>query len=234
MARARNKETVFAVVGLGTFGTRICEELIARGGTVIGIDSNPDRVNRVKNTVTQGIVMDATDEEGFAKTSLEDVDIVIVAIGDNIEGSILATALLKQRGIPYLVARAVNPIHKQVLQQIGADEVLNLEEDEGTRLAVRLIAPRILDNTPLSDRISIAEVYCPREFTNQSLFELDLRKKMGINVVGVKRLKVGVGEDGNSHREEELIFPDAEFKLAEDDVLIVVGYNEAIAELKEL
>jgi trk system potassium uptake protein TrkA len=228
------KSTVFAVIGLGSFGIKTCLELSDRGATVIGIDSNADRVDKIKNRITQGIVTDATDGHGFAQTSLEDVDVAIVAIGDNIESSILTTALLKQRAVPRIIARAVNQVHQQVLEQVGAHEVINLEEDQAVRLATRLIAPQIIDRIPLSEEISISEVYCPQDFDGKSMIELELRKRLGITVIAVKRIIGSIDEEGRQQQAEQLLFPDAEFKLQEDDVVVVVGTNDSIEQLKEL
>jgi trk system potassium uptake protein TrkA len=231
---AKKSENVFAVIGLGTFGRRVCEVLSARGASVIAVDSDPVRIDGVKDIVTQAVVMDATDEEGYPKLALEDVGVAVVAIGDNIEGSILATALLKQNGVRYIIARALTNIHRQVLIQVGADDILNLEEDEGERLAVRLIAPQILDRTPLSKDISIAEVYCPDEFFGKTLAELSLRQKLGLTVVAIKRNKLDVDEEGNSLHREDLVFPQGDEPLNEDDILIVVGYNDDIEQLKSV
>lgn len=228
------KDLVFAVVGLGSFGMKICQVISQRGGTVIAIDSQSERINRVKNQVAQAVVMDATDEAGYKRLSLEECDVAIVAIGDNVEGSILATALLKKAGVRYLVARAINPIHRQVLGQIGADEVINIEEDMGEQLAIKLIAPQILDYIPISERVSMAEIYCPRDFVGKTLEDIDLRKKVRLNIVAVKRDTVDVDEIGNAHSSEELIFPEAKLELKPNDVLMVVGFNEDIDTVKNL
>ena len=234
MAKKRTGETVFAVIGLGVFGSRLCEELADRGGTVIGIDSVPERVERLKNVLTQGIVMDATDAEGFVRTSLSDVDIAVVGIGDNIEANILATAVLRQQGVPHIVSRAVNPIHKQVLSQIGANEIIDLEEDAGIRLAARLLTSQTQDRLRLSEDISISEVPCPPGFDSKNLRELDLRNRLNVTLVAVKRLTVGVREDGAPQRTEELLFPDADFTLREEDTLILVGYDDSIDQIRDL
>jgi trk system potassium uptake protein TrkA len=231
---AKIKDLVFTVVGLGAFGMKVCQVISERGGKVIAIDASEERINRVKNLVTQAVIMDATDEEGYKRLSLEDSDVGVVAIGDNVEGSILATALLKKAGVRYLVARAITPVHRQVLSQIGADEVINIEEDMGEQLAVKLIAPQILDLIPISERISMAEIYCPRDFVDKTLADLDLRGRVRLNVVAIKRDSVEVDELGNPHSSEELIFPQAEVVLKTNDILMVVGFNEDIETVKNL
>ncbi|MFP4644907.1 MAG: potassium channel family protein, partial [Spirochaetales bacterium] len=135
------RQKTFAVLGLGVFGRQICETLVERGGSVIAIDQAPDLVEQVKETVTQAILIDATNEESLSEAALDDVDVAVVAIGDNVEASILTTALLKKKGVAQVFARAISALHARVLKQVGADEVLNLETDAGSRLANRLIAP---------------------------------------------------------------------------------------------
>ena len=105
---AKEKQKVFAVIGLGTFGRRVAEVLADRGGEVIAIDNNPDLIDRVKDSVTQAVLLDATDETSLASAPFDDVDVAVVAIGDNVAASILATALLKRVGIPYILARSIS------------------------------------------------------------------------------------------------------------------------------
>ena len=121
------KEKVFAVFGLGAFGNEVCRVLSEKGGKVIAFDNRPQPVERIKDQVSQVMVLDSTDEEALRSAPLENVDIAIVAIGDDVEASILTTALLKNMGIPYIIARAVTDIHMRVLRQIGANEVISLE-----------------------------------------------------------------------------------------------------------
>ncbi|ADK83062.1 potassium channel family protein [Sediminispirochaeta smaragdinae] len=227
------RERVFAVIGLGTFGRQVSLELSARGGKVIAVDNQPKQVEAVKDAVTQAVLVDATDEEGLSALSLEEVDVAIVAIGDAVESGILTTAILKRSGVPYIVARAISEIHAEVLRQVGADEVINLEVDEGRRIAQRLIAPHVLDRIPISSSISFAEVYVPRSFVNSTLVRLDLRKRFSINVIAIKRTTLSVDEVGNPLKNEEVIFPDSETVLLEQDVLLVVGKNEDIEAVKE-
>ncbi len=227
------KERVFVVIGLGIFGRQVALELAGKGGKVIAVDNQAKHVEAVKDGVTQAVLVDSTDEEGLSSLGLDEVDVAIVAIGDAIESGILTTAILKRSGVPYIIARAVSDIHAQVLRQVGADEVINLEVDEGRRIAQRLIAPHVLDRIPISSSISFAEVYVPRSFINSTLVRLDLRKRFSINVVAIKRNKLSVDEVGNPVKDEEVIFPESDTMLLDQDVLLVVGKNEDIEAMKE-
>jgi len=234
MARRKTQEKVFAVIGLGVFGRQVCATVADRGGSVIAIDNDPDAVERIKETVTQAVLLNATDEDALSQAPLGDVDVAVVAMGDNVEASILATALLKRQAVPYVIARAVSSVHGQVLKQIGADEVINVELDAGTRLGSRLIAPQILEQVSLSSGISVAELHVPQSIVGKTLAELDLRARYEISVISITRVHVDVDDMGNPIREEEIVFPGPHDKLLEEDVIHVVGADEAIQRFQDL
>jgi trk system potassium uptake protein TrkA len=227
------KEPVFAVIGLGTFGKKVCEILSEKGGRVLAIDNDPRTIEAVKNDVTQAVLLDSTDEDSLSSVPLEDVDVAVVAIGDNIESSILTTALLKRAGVPYIVARGISDIHQQVLRQVGADETLNIEIEQGRRLALKLISPDVLDRVPITKTISIAEIYAPESFVGKPLSMLDLRRKARITVVAIKRTILSIDGGGNAVKKEDILFPGPDDRIEESDILMVVGKNEDIDNLKE-
>jgi len=224
----------FAVIGLGSFGTCLCEELGSKGNQVIAIDKQAKLIENVKETVSQSILMDSTDEEAMEQVSFEDVDTAIVAIGEDIEASILTTAILKEIGVPRIIARSITNIHQRALRQVGADEVINIEIDEGVRLAQRLVSPDVLDNIPISSNISLAEFLIPKQFARKTLAELNLRNKMHVSVVAIRKMILSVDEEGNTIRSEQLVFPESQEKLEETDVLFLVGENKFIEAFKAL
>ncbi len=227
------KETLFAVIGLGTFGEQVCEVLMEKGGRVLAIDNRSEIIEKIKDSVTQAILLNATDEEALSTIPFEDVDIAIVAIGENKEASILVTAILKRMGVSYILARATSELHSRVLKQVGADEVVNIEISEGKRVAQKLLAPEILDRIPISETITVAELYASRSFIGKNLSKLNLRKKFKINIIAVKRSFISIDELGNPIKSEEVIFPDSDTKLKEHDIILVVGRNEDIDIFKE-
>ncbi len=231
MPKKQNK--VFAVIGLGTFGRKVAEVLAERGGDVIAIDNDADLINHVKDTVTQAVLLDSTDESSLADAPFDDVDVAVVAIGDNVAASILTTALLKRVGVPHVLARSVSDLHEQVLRQIGADEIVNIEVDEGVRVAMKLLSPEVLDRIPVSESISVAELFAPRSFVGKSIGKLDLRRRFNVNIVSVTRTTFAVDEIGNPVRNEQIVFPTTEEVIEEGDVLLVVGKNDDIDTLKE-
>ena len=227
------KENVFAVVGLGNFGRKVCEVLIERGSKVIAIDHDPALVERIKNIATQAVLLDATDEESLVSAPFEDVSMAVVAIGNDIASSILTTALLKRIGVPFILARAISDLHEQVLKQVGADEIVNIEIDEGIRVATKLVSPQVLDRIPVSQHISLAELNVSKSFAGKSLESLDLRKRFNINIVGITRIDLSIDEMGNPVRNEQIYFPSASDVLQEQDVLLVIGRNEDLDAVKE-
>ncbi|POR05202.1 potassium transporter TrkA [Alkalispirochaeta sphaeroplastigenens] len=227
-------QRVFAVFGLGIFGRKICETLASRGAQVIAVDNHPAVVERIKETVMQAFLLNSADEDSLAQLPLEDVDEAVVAMGDSVEASILTTALLKKCAVPRVIARAVSTVHAQVLRQVGADEILNLEEDAGVRLASRLVAPQVLERIALSREISMAELYVPRSITGVKLEELNLRRNYEINIIAIKRITSDVDETGNPVRNEQIIFPSPAESLGESDVIHIVGTNEAIDRFRQL
>jgi len=228
------KNKVFAVIGLGAFGKKLCEVLSEKGAQVIALDHDHEIIEKMKNTVTTAIHVNATDEDALMKTPLGDVDIAVVAIGDNIEASILTTALLKKRGIPYILARAVSDIHQTVLRQVGANEVINLEIDEGVNIGLKLISPEVFDTIPLSKEFSFAEVQNPKLFTGQTIAKINLPEKFNVNIVALRRNLQDIDDAGNPEQREELILPSAALILQANDILLVVGKNNDLEALAAL
>ncbi len=231
---AKEKDKIFAVIGLGVFGLKVCEVMSERGGKVIAIDKDPSLIEKVKDIATQSILLDSTDETAMNQIPYADISVAIVAIGEHIEASILTTAILKRLGIPYIVARAVTEIHHQVLRQVGADEVVNIEIEEGQRIAQRLISPEVLDRISVTENISVAEVYVPKDFLGKTLAKLNIRNKMHVNIVAILRTTLSVDEEGNPVKTDNAVFPDAAEILQESDIMLIVGKNEDLDAFRKL
>jgi trk system potassium uptake protein TrkA len=228
------EEKVIAVFGLGAFGNELCRELAEKGGKVIAIDNRPQPIEKIKEVVNQAMVLDSTDEDALRGAPLENVDIGIVAIGDHIEASILTTALLKNMGVPYIIARAVSDIHMRVLRQVGANEVINLEIEEGRRVASRLLSTEVLENIPVTEDYSIVELYVPETMVGKTLERLNLRRQYRVNVIAIERFKTTVDEVGNPVKEERVILPTKDDVLLSEDILIVVGRNSDLEAFREV
>ncbi|HOV14498.1 MAG TPA: TrkA family potassium uptake protein [Spirochaetota bacterium] len=228
------KEKVVAVFGLGLFGYEICKELSDKGGKVIAVDQDIKLIEKIKNIVMQAILIDSTDEDSLKKSPLENVDVAIVAIGENLEASIITTALLKKMNIPYIIARATSDIHSQLLKQIGANEVVNLEIEEGRRIANKLISPNVLERIPISKNQIFAEIIIPKSFVGKTLQQIDLRNKANINVISIKRYQLKIDEIGNPVKEEIVLIPKPQDILQSNDILAIVGSDSDIETIKEM
>jgi trk system potassium uptake protein TrkA len=178
----------FVVFGLGRFGLNVALSLTRGGYPVLGVDSDEDIVRRTSAEIDTVVCADATNEETLRELGLERVSCAVVAIGaESTEASILTTALLKQIGVPRIVARAVTDLHARVLHTIGAQQVINPEAEMGLRLARQLAQPNVLDRFDLSEHAQVAEVALPEAFAGKSLAELELRRRYGISVIAVRR-----------------------------------------------
>jgi trk system potassium uptake protein TrkA len=225
------KDRVIAVFGLGAFGNEVCRFLSENGAQVLAFDNQPKAIEKIKDMVSQAFLIDSTDEESLTGAPLEDVDVAVIAIGDDMEASILTTAILKKIGIPYLLARAVSEIHMRVLKQVGADEVVNLEIEEGRLVASRLLTQDLLERIPLSKDYCIAEVYAPEDFHGKPI--KSFMQKSHVNVVAVKQVDVSIDSLGNPNRNEAVRLPNEADIIREKDILLVVGSNDSVDELRE-
>jgi trk system potassium uptake protein len=213
----------FAVIGLGRFGGSICRELSAEGMDVLAIDIHEDKVNEFKNIAAHAVIADTTDENVLKELGIRNIDHVIVAIGDNIQASILTTLMLKELGINKITVKAQNDYHEKVLNKIGADHVVHPERDMGRRIAHSIISTNILDHLELSDDHSIVEVKAGKKMHGKTLLELDIRAQFGCNVVAIKE----ANENGIN------VSPMADQQLVKDDILIVIGADKDISRFEK-
>lgn len=201
----------FVVIGLGRFGGSIVNELIRLGADVLAIDTSPERVDEYAKIATQAVVADTTDEEAIKALGIRNFEHVIIAIGENIQASILTTLILKDLGVEQITVKAQNDYHARVLHKIGADHVVHPERDMGIRIANNMMSNNVLDYLELSDEHSIMEIRANDRIAGYSLIDLDIRANYGINIVGIKR--------GSAI----MISPAADEKILRGDVLLVIG-----------
>lgn len=204
----------FAIIGMGRFGSSVARTLYNLGFEVLAVDSDEDRTQEVVNMVTHAVQADSTDEEALRAIGLRNFDVVVVAIGQDIQASILTTLILKDMGVKMIVAKAQNELHGKVLSKIGADKVIYPERDMGQRVAHNLISPNILDHIEISDDYSIVDLQVGPNLIGKNLRQLDIRNKYQCNVMGIK-----------SAAGKMNIAPNAEDLIKEDDILVVVGKN---------
>ncbi|TFE00304.1 potassium channel family protein [Jeotgalibacillus salarius] len=206
----------FVVIGLGRFGGSIVRELVEQGMEVMAIDKFEDKVDEYSTIATHAVVADSTDEAALRSLGIRNFDHVIVAIGDDIQASILTTLMLKEIGVKRITVKAQNDYHEKVLERIGADKVVHPERDMGKRIAHNIVSNNVLDYLELSDEHSIVEIVANNLLIGNSIIELDIRAKYGINIVAIKR-----GDD-------IIVSPQANDVIRKDDILIVIGADNDI------
>lgn len=211
----------FAVIGLGRFGGSICEELSREGMKVLAIDINEQKVNEYKNIASYAVIADASDEHTLRELDIDKIDHVIVAIGDDIQASILTTVILADMGIKRITVKAQSDYHEKILHKIGAHQVVHPERDMGKRLAHSLISSNILEYLELSDDHSMIEVMVGQKMLGKTLIDMNIRAKYGCNVVAIRR--------GNQLN----VSPSAQDKLQTNDILIVIGADKELSRFEK-
>lgn len=212
----------FAIIGLGRFGSNMAKALHKMGYEVLAIDRNMQRVQEFSDEVTHVVQADSTDENALMALGIRNFDVVVVAIGEDVQANIMTTLQLKEIGANFIVATARSQLHAKLLEKIGADRVVSPERDMARRVAYNLASTSVMDYIELSPQFSIVEIAAPKAFQNQTLAQSNIRAKYGINVVAIKR------------DEKLIISPLPGEVIRKGDVVIVVGSNEGINSLEEL
>ena len=207
------KHKTIAVIGLGQFGGTVAKMLASMKHEVLGVDIDPEVVQKISPFITHAIVADTTDEEAIKALALSQFDIVIVAIGDNIQANLMTSMLLKEMNMPYVVSKAENALQGKMLKKMGVDKVIYPEYDVAQRLAQSLTRDHVMDYLQLSKNISLIEIKMPTFLVGANLKDSNLREKYNLNAVGIRR-----GEDLE-------VPPNPSTILGEDDKLLVIGNN---------
>lgn len=210
----------YVIFGCGRFGTALAKTLYELGNEVMVIDESEERIRDIAPFVTYAAEADVTDETAMSNLGIGNCDVAIIAIGSEIEPSIMATLIAKNTGIKKVIAKAQNDKHALILKKIGADDVVFPEYDMGVRIAHMLATGNILNYIELSGDYSIYELVAYDEWQGKTLSELRLPNKYDINVIAVKR------------GDKIIITPKAGMEICNDDVLVIVGSVESINHLK--
>lgn len=211
----------FCVIGVGRFGYHVAVTLADNGMEVIAVDSNESIIASIRDKVTQAICMRVVDEESLKTIGAEDMDTVVVAMGENFAQSILVTALLKQKlKVPNVITRSISEIHRDILQLIGADQVILPEREVGRRLADTLSLP-FKALTRLSTNFCISQIDVPESFVNMTIKDLDLYNNYGVQCIGHK-------VDNN------IVTISDDYIIKENDQLIIAGAPKDVEKLARL
>ena len=212
----------YAVIGLGRFGTSVARRLHEAGHEVLGIDANEERVEDAELFVTHAVVADTTEEKALTSIGISNFDCVIVAIGNDMQSSILTVSMLKELGIKKIIAKALGKRHGRVLDKVGADWIIYPERDMGERVANQLLSPNMLNYIELSKEHSIEEIMIPSKMAEKSLRDLDIRAKYNVSVIAIVR-------EGDI-----IISPSPDQIIHKEDLLVMIGKREDIAKFSSI
>jgi trk system potassium uptake protein TrkA len=212
----------YIVIGLGLFGAEIARRLCELGCEVLAMDIRNDLVQQVADDVTHAVVADGQDKEVLKALGAGNFDCAIIAIGDNLAASVLTTMNLKELNVPYIVCKAHNATHSRVLEKLGVDRVVIPEYEFAGKLARSLSSHNVLDYIELSSEYGILEVPAPKSWVGKTILELNVRAKLGVNIIAVKS-----GSKTN-------VSPSAAYKILAGDVMVVLGENKALEAVQKL
>jgi trk system potassium uptake protein TrkA len=210
------------VIGLGQFGYASAISLAKKGAHVVAVDVQMKIVESLRDDVALAVAADASDKASLEALDIADADVLIAAIGENFEAQLLTVVYAKQLGVRHIVARAATQTHKEILEEVGAHQVLNPEEASAQHMVSAMMMPGAQSSFTLADGFSVVKMEAPAGILGSSLLDLDLRRKFRLNVVALELSQA----DGVTHFDP---VPDPERKLAKGDVLTLVGSDLDIA-----
>ena len=212
----------YVVIGLGRFGSTLARQLCKLGAEVLAMDVHNDLVQQVADDVTHAVVGDAQDKDVLRALGVRDFDCAIVAIGTNLAASVLTVMNLQELGVPYIICKAHDETHSRVLQKLGVNKVVIPEQENAARLARSLNSHNVLDYIELSEDYGILELPAPRSWIGKSLKELNIRAKLGVNIIAVEN-----GQKTN-------VSPSADYVIGEGDIMVVLGDNYSLEAVQKL
>ena len=212
----------YIVVGLGRFGQGVARQLCTLGAEVLAMDVRSDLVQQLANDVTHAVSGDARDKEVLRALGARNFDCGIIAIGEDLAASILIAMNMQELGVPYIVCKAHDDTHRHVLEKLGVNRVVIPEKEQAQRLARSLHSHNVLEYIELSEEFGILEVPAPKSWAGKTLKELNVRAKLGVNIIAVES-----GEKTN-------VSPPADYRIAAGDVMVVLGDNYALEAVRKL
>ena len=210
----------YVIIGLGRFGAELAVKLYSYGEEVMAIDRNEQPIEKIADRVTRAVVADARDVDVLERLGVENFDRAIVAVGSDLASSALITMNLKTLNIPYIICKAHDNIHRKILERLGADRVIIPEWEMADKLALGLTSTGIMEYIELSDRYGIVEMAPPESWVGKSIRTLDVRSRLGINVLAIRQ--------GDSIS----IPPDIDKPIEKDSTLTMLSSYECLSKLK--
>ena len=212
----------YMVIGLGLFGEALARELCSLGAEVLAMDVRQELVQQIANDVTHAVVGDGQDKDVLKALGARNFDCAIVAIGDNLAASVLTVMNLQELGVSQIVCKAHDETHRRVLERLGVSRVLIPEQEHAKRFARSLVRHNVLDYIELSEEYGILDIPAPASWIGKTLRELNVRAKLGVNIIAVES-----GKKTN-------VSPAADYQIREGDIMVVLGDNYALETVQKL
>lgn len=223
MPRSEDKKA-FIVLGMGSFGSAMAAQLADNGCRVIGVDQRKERLEAVKTKIHESIVADVTDREVLRNLPIAEANAIVISLGENITRSLLATLHVKELQARKIIVKGVTKEHGKILKHLGADQVVFPEEERARQLAEQLTWPNVIDYLPIDKDYLVVEVTVPESLVGKTLAEANLRNRLGVHVIGVKDVMTG----------KFSALPDGQTRLLEEQMLVVVGQEKDLFQLREM
>lgn len=219
----------FAVIGIGRFGGFIARNLAERGAEVLAIDNNENHVEDIQDEVSLAVCLDATDKKALISQNIQDVDAVVVCIGDNFEATLLCTVYLQELNVKRIISRVNGRRQRMILERMGEVEILSPEYEVGKIVAEQLLNPSVVSVLQLPDNFEIAEVKSPKGVLNRSLMDIDLRGKYNLNLITIKREYEKKNENGEIGFDQHVIgVPGPDTVIYDTDTIVLFGTDKDI------
>jgi len=224
-----------AILGAGRFGTSLVTHLTRLGIDVLVLDHDEAKINAMDDSVAQAVCVDITNEAALSRLHLKDADIAVVCLGDNVEGSLLATVILQRLGVKEVWVRAVNEVQTHILEALKVSRILSIEDEMGRQIAHNLANPGMNLYMSITPEHNMVEIAAKKPFIGKTLGEVDFRNRYGINVVAIKNTATEKAEDG-TERTVSVVndLPGADNVIQPDDVLILIGNAESLEQIQRL
>ena len=211
----------FGVIGLGTFGTSVVDTLLKYNVSVVALDKDEEKIQKIANRVDYACVLDTTDEDALSNAGVRNLDHVVVGIGDDVEGCIMTVMALKNIGVENITVKSSSDKLTSVLKSLGIEDVVCSEKEFGVMVAKRKMHRLVSDFVCMDDNHSLVQIKMEKEkLFNKPLMELEFRNKFNLNIVAIKR-------------ENEFIIPSAASIIQKDDILYLIGEDSSIFEFEK-